>query len=153
MSERHEFDIQDPFGTRPDEKPPQGWDEGFWEDVCARIEDHRSDPASSRPPEPPKRDGVPPRAVAIATIMMLMAAATDLLVIFLALEVLSLAVYVLTGLRRSSKPGRRLYVRKDGLPRVMGGLGTSIVSTSRGLMTDREAREAGLGGELLCQVW
>jgi len=62
-------------------------------------------------------------------------------------------VNVITGLRRSSKPGRRLYVRKDGLPRVMGGLGTSIVSTSRGLMTDREAREAGLGGELLCQVW
>ena len=79
MSERHEFDIQDPFGTRPDEKPPQGWDEGFWEDVCARIEDHRSDPASSRPPEPPKRDGVPPRAVAIATIMMLMAAAAGLI--------------------------------------------------------------------------
>lgn len=62
-------------------------------------------------------------------------------------------VNVITGLRRSSKPGRRLYVRKDGLPRVMGGLGTSIVSTSRGLMTDREAREAGLGGELVCQVW
>ena len=62
-------------------------------------------------------------------------------------------VNVITGLRRSSKPGRRLYVRKDGLPRVMGGLGTSIVSTSRGLMTDREAREAGLGGELIAQVW
>ena len=62
-------------------------------------------------------------------------------------------VNVISGLRRSSKPGRRVYVRKDGLPRVMGGLGTSIVSTSRGLMTDREAREAGLGGELVCQVW
>jgi len=46
-----------------------------------------------------------------------------------------------------------MYVRKGGLPRVMGGLGTSIVSTSRGMMTDREAREAGLGGELICQVW
>jgi len=60
---------------------------------------------------------------------------------------------VITGIRRMSTPGRRVYVRKDGLPRVMGGLGTSIVSTSRGMMTDREAREAGLGGELVCQVW
>jgi len=60
---------------------------------------------------------------------------------------------VITGIRRISTPGRRVYVRKDGIPRVMGGLGTSIVSTSRGLMTDREAREAGLGGELVCQVW
>jgi small subunit ribosomal protein S8 len=60
---------------------------------------------------------------------------------------------VITGIRRISMPGRRVYVRKDGIPRVMGGLGTSIVSTSRGLMTDREAREAGLGGELVCQVW
>ncbi|MEK7823457.1 MAG: 30S ribosomal protein S8 [Candidatus Eisenbacteria bacterium] len=60
---------------------------------------------------------------------------------------------VITGIRRISMPGRRVYVRKDSIPRVMGGLGTSIVSTSRGLMTDREAREAGLGGELVCQVW
>ncbi|HZN04548.1 MAG TPA: 30S ribosomal protein S8 [Candidatus Polarisedimenticolia bacterium] len=60
---------------------------------------------------------------------------------------------VITGIRRISTPGRRVYVRKDGIPRVMGGLGTSIVSTSRGLMTDGEAREAGLGGELVCQVW
>lgn len=60
---------------------------------------------------------------------------------------------VITGIRRISTPGRRVYVRKDGIPRVMGGLGTSIVSTSRGLMTDREARDAGLGGELVCQVW
>jgi small subunit ribosomal protein S8 len=60
---------------------------------------------------------------------------------------------VITGLRRVSSPGRRVYVKKDRLPRVMGGLGTSIVSTSRGLMTDREARDAGLGGELVCQVW
>ena len=62
-------------------------------------------------------------------------------------------VSVITGIRRVSTPGRRVYVRKDGIPRVMGGLGTSIVSTSRGMMTDREAREAGLGGELVCQVW
>ena len=62
-------------------------------------------------------------------------------------------VSVISGLRRVSTPGRRVYVGKDELPRVMGGLGASIVSTSRGLMTDREAREAGLGGELVCQVW
>ena len=60
---------------------------------------------------------------------------------------------VITGIRRISTPGRRVYVRKDGIPRVMGGLGTSILSTSRGLMTDREAREAGFGGELVCKVW
>lgn len=60
---------------------------------------------------------------------------------------------VITGVKRVSKPGRRVYVGKGNIPRVMGGLGTSVVSTSRGLMTDREAREAGLGGELVCQVW
>ena len=62
-------------------------------------------------------------------------------------------VNVITGIRRSSTPGRRVYVNKDSIPRVMGGLGASIVSTSRGLMTDREARDAGLGGELVCQIW
>ena len=60
---------------------------------------------------------------------------------------------VIDGIRRVSTPGRRVYVKKDRIPRVMGGLGTSIISTSRGMMTDREAREAGLGGELVCQVW
>jgi small subunit ribosomal protein S8 len=60
---------------------------------------------------------------------------------------------VITGIRRISTPGRRQYVGKDSIPKVMGGLGTGIVSTSRGLMSDREARESGLGGELLCQVW
>jgi small subunit ribosomal protein S8 len=60
---------------------------------------------------------------------------------------------VISGLKRMSKPGRRVYVGKTRIPSVMSGLGTSIVSTSRGLMTDREAREAGLGGELVCQVW
>ena len=60
---------------------------------------------------------------------------------------------VITGIRRISTPGRRVYVRKDSIPRVMGGLGTSILSTSRGLMTDREAREAGFGGELVCKIW
>jgi small subunit ribosomal protein S8 len=62
-------------------------------------------------------------------------------------------VSVITGVRRVSTPGRRVYVGKDQIPKIMGGLGSSIVSTSRGLMTDREAREAGLGGELLCTVW
>jgi small subunit ribosomal protein S8 len=60
---------------------------------------------------------------------------------------------VITGIRRVSTPGRRVYVGKTQIPRVMGGMGTTILSTSRGMMTDREAREAGLGGELVCQVW
>ncbi|HJQ98926.1 MAG TPA: 30S ribosomal protein S8 [Candidatus Polarisedimenticolaceae bacterium] len=62
-------------------------------------------------------------------------------------------VNVITGIRRYSTPGRRVYVGKSEIPRVMGGMGTSIVSTSKGLMTDREARTAGLGGELIAQVW
>ena len=60
---------------------------------------------------------------------------------------------VISGLKRVSTPGRRVYVGKSEIPRVMGGLGASLLSTSRGVMTDREAREAGLGGELVCQVW
>jgi small subunit ribosomal protein S8 len=60
---------------------------------------------------------------------------------------------VVSGIKRVSTPGRRQYVRSVLIPRVQGGLGTAIVSTSRGLMTDREAREAGLGGELVCQIW
>jgi len=60
---------------------------------------------------------------------------------------------VISGIRRVSTPGRRQYVRSVGIQRVQGGLGTAIVSTSRGLMTDREAREAGLGGELVCHIW
>jgi small subunit ribosomal protein S8 len=62
-------------------------------------------------------------------------------------------VSVISGLKRMSTPGRRLYVAKDQVPRVLGGLGTTILSTSKGVMTDREAREAGLGGELIAQVW
>jgi small subunit ribosomal protein S8 len=62
-------------------------------------------------------------------------------------------INVISGIKRISTPGRRVYVGKTAVPRVMGGLGTSIVSTSKGVMTDREAREAGLGGELLAQVW
>ncbi len=60
---------------------------------------------------------------------------------------------VIRGLKRVSKPGLRVYAAKDELPRVLGGLGVAIVSTSRGLMTDREARELGLGGEVICQIW
>ena len=57
------------------------------------------------------------------------------------------------GLCRISKPGRRRYVAHDEIPRVQGGLGVAIVSTSKGLLTDRDARKSKLGGELLCTVW
>jgi small subunit ribosomal protein S8 len=60
---------------------------------------------------------------------------------------------VITGLRRVSRPGRRVYAGKEALPRVLGGLGIAIVSTSRGLMTDRRARREGVGGEVICYVW
>jgi small subunit ribosomal protein S8 len=57
------------------------------------------------------------------------------------------------GLKRISKPGRRVYVAAADVPRVLNGLGIAIVSTSRGVMTDREAREQNLGGEILCHIW
>lgn len=57
------------------------------------------------------------------------------------------------GVRRVSTPGRRVYVRHDRLPRVCSGMGVSILSTSRGVMTDKEARKQRVGGELLCEVW
>lgn len=57
------------------------------------------------------------------------------------------------GVRRVSAPGRRVYVRYDRIPRVRSGMGISILSTSRGVMTDRQAREQKVGGELLCEVW
>lgn len=57
------------------------------------------------------------------------------------------------GVRRVSRPGRRVYVPHDRIPRVYSGLGISILSTSHGLMSDREARQRKLGGELLCEVW
>ncbi len=60
---------------------------------------------------------------------------------------------VITNLRRVSRPGRRVYVSAERLPRVLDGLGLAIISTPRGLMTDEEARRAGLGGEVLCYVW
>jgi small subunit ribosomal protein S8 len=59
----------------------------------------------------------------------------------------------ISGLRRVSKPGLRIYTKADGVPRVLGGLGVAVLSTSKGLMTDREARRAGVGGEVLCFVW
>lgn len=57
------------------------------------------------------------------------------------------------GIRRVSRPGRRVYVRHDQIPRVLSGLGISILSTSRGLVSDRDARRMKIGGELLCEVW
>lgn len=60
---------------------------------------------------------------------------------------------VISGLRRASKPGQRRYVAKSAIRPVYGGLGVSILSTSKGIMTGRAARRAGLGGEVLCEVW
>ena len=60
---------------------------------------------------------------------------------------------VIHGLTRQSKPGRRLYKRKDDLPEVLGGLGVAIVSTSQGLLTGNDAKKRGLGGEIVCTVW
>ncbi len=60
---------------------------------------------------------------------------------------------VLNGLKRISKPGRRIYAGKDRLPRVLGGMGTAILSTSRGVITSRTAEKEGIGGEVICFVW
>lgn len=60
---------------------------------------------------------------------------------------------VLRGLKRISKPGLRIYAGKDELPRVLGGLGTAVISTSKGVMTDRDARKAGVGGEVVAYLW
>lgn len=62
-------------------------------------------------------------------------------------------VRTISGLRRVSKPGLRIYRKADKIPRVLGGLGVAVLSTSKGLLTDREARKAGVGGEVLCYVW
>ncbi len=59
----------------------------------------------------------------------------------------------LNGLRRISKPGLRVYAKKDEMPRVLGGLGIAVVSTSSGVMTDRDARKAGVGGEVIAYIW
>lgn len=60
---------------------------------------------------------------------------------------------VISGIKRVSKPGRRIYARKDNLPKVLGGLGTAVISTSRGLVTSAEAQRLGLGGEVVCFIW
>lgn len=60
---------------------------------------------------------------------------------------------VITDLKRISKPGRRIYARKERLPRVLGGMGTAVLSTSRGIVTSRQAQELGIGGEVICFVW
>lgn len=60
---------------------------------------------------------------------------------------------IISNLRRISKPGLRVYAKRDKVPRVLRGLGVAVLSTSRGVMTDREARKQGIGGEILCYVW
>ncbi len=60
---------------------------------------------------------------------------------------------VITGIKRISKPGLRVYAKNDQLPRVLGGLGIAIISTSRGIMSDKQARKEGLGGEVIAYVW
>lgn len=60
---------------------------------------------------------------------------------------------IISGIKRVSKPGLRVYTKSDKIPRVLGGLGVAVVSTSQGLMTDREARKRRMGGEILCFVW
>lgn len=60
---------------------------------------------------------------------------------------------VISGIKRISKPGRRIYARHDEIPKVLSGLGISILSTSAGIITDHEARSRSVGGEILCQVW
>lgn len=60
---------------------------------------------------------------------------------------------VISGIKRISKPGLRVYVKSDEVPRVLGGLGIAVLSTSRGIMTDKDARKEGIGGEVICYVW
>lgn len=60
---------------------------------------------------------------------------------------------VISGLKRISKPGLKVYCKRDEIPRVLGGLGIAVISTSKGIMTDKEARKHGLGGEVICYVW
>ncbi|HBM81684.1 MAG: 30S ribosomal protein S8 [Clostridiales bacterium] len=60
---------------------------------------------------------------------------------------------VISGLKRISKPGLRVYVSKEDVPKVLGGLGVAVISTSKGIMTDKQARKEGLGGEVLCYIW
>ncbi|HIU88120.1 MAG TPA: 30S ribosomal protein S8 [Candidatus Avilachnospira avistercoris] len=63
------------------------------------------------------------------------------------------SVRIITGLKKISKPGLRVYAGKEDMPKVLGGLGIAIISTNEGIMTDKEARQRGIGGEVLCFVW
>ena len=74
-------------------------------------------------------------------------------VIHITLKYLGNKEKVITGLRRVSKPGLRVYAKSDEIPKVLGGLGIAIVSTSKGVMTDKQAREAKIGGEVLAFIW
>ena len=74
-------------------------------------------------------------------------------VIHITLKYLAKKQQVITGLRRVSKPGLRVYARCEELPKVLGGLGIAIISTSKGLMTDKEARKNAIGGEVLAYIW
>lgn len=60
---------------------------------------------------------------------------------------------VISGIKKISKPGLKVYAKKDEVPKVLGGLGIAIISTSKGIITDKEARKAGVGGEVICYVW
>lgn len=60
---------------------------------------------------------------------------------------------IITGLRRISKPGLRVYCKKEEIPKVLNGLGVAVISTSKGIVTDRDARKLGLGGEVICYIW
>lgn len=60
---------------------------------------------------------------------------------------------VITGIKRISKPGLRVYAKKDNIPKVLGGLGIAIISTSKGIIVDKKARQLGVGGEVICYVW
>lgn len=60
---------------------------------------------------------------------------------------------VISGLKKISKPGLRVYVEKDNVPKVLGGLGVAIISTSKGILTDKESRNEGIGGEVICYIW
>ena len=75
------------------------------------------------------------------------------LVLHLTLKYVDGKVPVVSGLKRISKPGLRVYARKTEIPRVLGGLGINILTTPKGVMTGRQARKQGLGGEILCEVW
>ena len=87
------------------------------------------------------------------TVLLLADVGDEALVLHLTLKYVDGKVPVVSGLKRISKPGLRVYARKTDIPRVLGGLGIVIVSTSQGIMTGAQARKAELGGEVLAFVW